>query len=170
MAIQSSGNKDLFTQINITPLTDIFLVLLIIMMVIAPMFQAVDKNIVLPSINSGLSVDNKQITVAVTKDSQFYVDNNYVTESQLADKLSELLPKSKEKKLVVKADAKTKTKYIMSVMRAAQAAGYEKLTVAGEPLSKKQQTELKDNNKTISNNPNTKENLDENRQPVNIPQ
>ena len=54
MAFSSSKNKKtLFTEINITPLTDIFLVLLIIMMVIAPSFQSVDNNINIPEINSG---------------------------------------------------------------------------------------------------------------------
>jgi len=142
MAIQSSGNKGMFTEINITPLTDIFLVLLIIMMVIAPMFQKTDNNILLPSINSGISVDNKLITVAITKDAKFYVNSEAIDEKQLAQKLADLLPTDKDKKIVVKADGLTKTKYIMSVMQAAQDAGYEKLTVAGEPLSKKQQRDL----------------------------
>lgn len=168
MAIQSSGNKGLFTEINITPLTDIFLVLLIIMMVIAPMFQKVDNNILLPSINSGLSVGEKEVTVAITKNAQFYVDSQPINENQLAEKLSALLPQAKNKKVVVKADGKTKTKYIMSVMKAAQEAGYEKLTVAGEPLSGKQQEKLKENqadNKLSSNNK-----VLETRKPVEIPQ
>ena len=81
MAIKKSKGS-LFTEINITPLTDIFLVLLIIMMVIAPTFQSNDNNI----------------------------------------------------------DARSKE--IMKVMQAAQAAEYEKLIVAGEPLSKKEQNAL----------------------------
>ena len=149
MTIQSSGNRGLFTDINITPLTDIFLVLLIIMMFIAPMFQKVDKNITLPSINSGLSVDEKEVTVAITKDANFYVNTEAVSENQLPDKLLSLINKAKDKKVVVKADGQTKTKYIMSVMRAAQEAGYEKLTVAGEPLSKKQQKDLEKDTKKI---------------------
>ena len=146
MAIQSSGNKGLFTEINITPLTDIFLVLLIIMMVIAPMFQQMDNNIILPSINSGLTVDKDLVTVAITSDSKFYVGPEPVEEDKLTEKLTSVLPQEEgaEKKLVVKADSKTKTKYIMSVMHAAQEAGFEKLTVAGEPLSRKQQRELEE--------------------------
>lgn len=168
MAIHSSGNKGLFTEINITPLTDIFLVLLIIMMVIAPMFQKIDNNIILPSINSGLSVDEKEVTVAITKDAKFYVNTEPVEEAQLSEKLMSLVNLAKDKKVVVKADGKTKTKYIMSVMKAAQDAGYEKLTVAGEPLSKKQQSDLekKQADSQIIHNDTTAEN----RTPVNIPQ
>jgi biopolymer transport protein ExbD/biopolymer transport protein TolR len=144
MAIQSSGKKDLFTEINITPLTDIFLVLLIIMMVIAPMFQSMDKNIKLPSIKNGISLNEKEVTVAITKDSRFFINTSPVEESQLAEKLAGMLEQSKDKKVVVKADSLTKEKYILSVMKAAQQAGYEKLTVAGEPLSGKQQKSLEE--------------------------
>ena len=44
----------------------------------------------------------------------------------------------------VKADAQAKSSEIMKIMRAAQAAGFEKLIVAGEPLSKKEQEKLKE--------------------------
>ena len=168
MAIQSSGNKGLFTEINITPLTDIFLVLLIIMMVIAPMFQKVDKNITLPSINSGLSVDEKEVTVAITKNAEFFVNTEAVNENQLSEKLLTLIDKAKDKKVVVKADGQTKTKYIMVVMRAAQEAGYEKLTVAGEPLSKKQQSELEE--KQADKNISSDNQVPEDRTSVDLPQ
>jgi uncharacterized paraquat-inducible protein A len=53
MNFSSNGKeRKTFNDINITPLTDIFLVLLIIMMVIAPSFQSVDNNISMPNINS----------------------------------------------------------------------------------------------------------------------
>ena len=145
MSIKTSGKKDgIFNEINITPLTDIFLVLLIIMMVIAPMFQAVDQDIKLPYVNSGLSVDEKEITVSVTKNSKFFVNSKNVEQTGLAEELKALLEQAKDKKLVVKADASTKTTEIMKVIRAAQEAGYEKLTVAGEPLTTDQQQTLEE--------------------------
>ncbi|OGH96442.1 MAG: hypothetical protein A2287_06625 [Candidatus Melainabacteria bacterium RIFOXYA12_FULL_32_12] len=145
MGISTSSYKKEFNDINITPLTDIFLVLLIIMMVIAPMFQAIDKDITMPQINSGLSVDENKVTVAITKNAQFFIDGNAIDPVNLEAELTKLVNKAKEKNVVVKADTSTKNKEIMKVMRAAQAAGYEKLTVAGEPLSKKQQKELQGN-------------------------
>ncbi len=144
MSIRSSNKDSLFTEINITPLTDIFLVLLIIMMVMAPMFQAVDQDIKLPSINNGLSVEEKEVTVSVTRKSQFYINTEPVKVENLTEKLKLLLEEAKDKKLVVKADTQTKTKQIMKVIKAAQVAGYEKLVVAGEPLSQKQQTKLEE--------------------------
>ena len=75
---QDDDKKKTFNEINITPLTDIFLVLLIIMMVIAPSFQSVDNNIKMPEINSGLSIENEKATVSITKDGSFYVNETKV--------------------------------------------------------------------------------------------
>ena len=142
MSIKNSEN--MFNEINITPLTDIFLVLLIIMMVIAPMFQSVDKNINMPQINSGVNVENNKITVSITKNTEYFLDGSPIKPEQLESKLSEAVRNKKDKILVVKADTSVKSKEIMKVMNAAQASGFEKLTIAGEPLSKKQQRELED--------------------------
>lgn len=69
-----SGKKQTFNEINITPLTDIFLVLLIIMMVIAPSFQSVDNNIKIPEITSGTGVEELNATVSVTKAGELYLN------------------------------------------------------------------------------------------------
>ena len=144
----SKGKEALFTEINITPLTDIFLVLLIIMMVVAPTFQSNDSSISVPEINSGVSIEQKNATVSVTKDGNMYLNGVPVTESNLASELTALKPQLEKAELVVKADEKVKSAKIMEIMNSAQDAEYKKLIVAGEPLSKKEQKELeKDVNK-----------------------
>ena len=80
----AKGKEALFTEINITPLTDIFLVLLIIMMVIAPTFQSNDSSIKVPEINSGLSVEQKNATISVTKEGQFFVNGTQIQEDDLS--------------------------------------------------------------------------------------
>jgi biopolymer transport protein ExbD/biopolymer transport protein TolR len=148
MAISSSNKEKggIFNEINITPLTDIFLVLLIIMMVMAPKFQAVDKSIEVPEINSGVNVEDNNVTVSVTKDAIYYINGKQITTGNLEKELNNLISTSKDKIVIVKADSKTKNSEIMKIIRAAQATGFEKLTVTGEPLSKKQQETLKDKN------------------------
>ena len=80
MAFSSSNDKKtLFTEINITPLTDIFLVLLIIMMVIAPSFQSIDKDINIPEINSGIAVEQKNAEIAVTKQGNYFINGKPVS-------------------------------------------------------------------------------------------
>ena len=138
----SKGKEALFTEINITPLTDIFLVLLIIMMVIAPTFQSIDNNIKVPEINSGLSVEAKDAVVAVTKDGSMFVNGKKITEDTLVPELLALKPSLEKKEVVVKADESAKSREIMKIMQAAQSAEFEKLIVAGEPLSKKEQKKL----------------------------
>ncbi|MCR4880885.1 MAG: biopolymer transporter ExbD [bacterium] len=135
--------KKIFNEINITPLTDIFLVLLIIMMVLAPTFSSVDQNISIPEVNSGINVENKEVVVSVTRDGALFVNESPVTGAQLEEQLKSLLSLSEDKSVVVRADENTKSSKILEIMKAAQISGYEKLTVAGEPLNKKQQKELK---------------------------
>lgn|SRR5574344_305716 len=141
----SKGKEALFTEINITPLTDIFLVLLIIMMVIAPTFQSNDSNIKMPEINSGLSVEQKNAVISVTKDNVFYVNGKQIQEDELYNQLLALKPKLEKKEVVVKADESVKSHEIMKIMKAAQDAEFDKLIVAGEPLSKKEQKKLETN-------------------------
>ena len=142
---QEDGRKKTFNEINITPLTDIFLVLLIIMMVIAPSFQTVDNNIKMPEINSGVAIEVKNATVSITKDGSFYVNEKKVIPDNLYESLNSLAGNLEKKEIVVRADKNTKSSEIMKVMKAAQDAGFEKLIVAGEPLGAKQQKELEKN-------------------------
>lgn len=145
MAMSSKKGK-IFTEINITPLTDIFLVLLIIMMVVAPTFQSMDNSISVPEINSGTSIEQKNATVSLTKEGIMYINGREINESDLITELTTLKPTLENPELVVKADEKVKSSEIMKVMNAAQEAEYKKLIVAGEPLSKKEQKDLKQEN------------------------
>ena len=65
--------RDSFNEINITPLTDIFLVLLIIMMVIAPMLDQQGLNLAVPEIvnSENIKSDSKILNVVVTSDNRF---------------------------------------------------------------------------------------------------
>lgn len=148
MSMKTNKGKDaLFTEINITPLTDIFLVLLIIMMVVAPTFQSMDNSISVPEINSGVAIEQRNATVSVTKEGLMFINGRQIETSALTSELMALKDSLEKKEIVVKADAKTKNAEIMKIMNAAQEAEYTKLILAGEPLSKKDQTKLIDDSK-----------------------
>lgn len=149
MAIKT-GKNALFTEINITPLTDIFLVLLIIMMVVAPTFQDADSSISMPEINSGLSIEQKSATISVNKAGELYLNGTALKKENLVQALVDLKPELEEAEVVVKADAAVKSSEIMNIMNAAQEAEFKKLIVAGEPLSKKEQNELKRQNEEVN--------------------
>ncbi len=139
-----TGKNTLFTEINITPLTDIFLVLLIIMMVVAPTFQSVDNSITIPEVNSGTSIEQGKVVISVTKDGTIYVDSKKSSEGFLVSDLKAAKGENENPEVVVKADEKVKSSVIMKIMDAAQDAQYKKLIVAGEPLNKKDQKKLEE--------------------------
>lgn len=149
MAIKS-GKNALFTEINITPLTDIFLVLLIIMMVVAPTFQDADSSITMPEINSGISIEQKNATISVSKAGNLYLNGTAIKKENLVQALVDLKPALEEPEVVVKADTQVKSSEIMNIMNAAQEAEFKKLIVAGEPLSKKEQKELQRQNEEVN--------------------
>jgi len=150
MSIKTSKGKDaLFTEINITPLTDIFLVLLIIMMVVAPTFQSDDNSINVPEINSGVSIEQRNATVSVTKEGLMYINGKEINPEALTDELLAIKDTLEKKEVVVKADAKAKSSQIMEIMNSAKEAEFIKLTLAGEPLSKKEQKTLKTNSTQV---------------------
>ena len=77
--------RDSFNEINITPLTDIFLVLLIIMMVIAPMLDQQGLNLAVPEIvnKEQITKDPKIMNFSVTSDNKYIFDGNEILISDL---------------------------------------------------------------------------------------
>jgi biopolymer transport protein ExbD/biopolymer transport protein TolR len=166
MAFSSSDeNKKLFTEINITPLTDIFLVLLIIMMVIAPSFQTIDTDINIPEINSGTAVEQKNAEISVTKQGHYYINGRPISSDNLVKELNDLKPTLEKPEVVVKADTETKSSEIQKIMKAAQEAEYAKLVLAGEPLTKKEQKKL-EQQKTAENPKPAPQQTQQQKQPV----
>ena len=142
MAFSKKKKEKLFTEINITPLTDIFLVLLIIMMVVAPSFQSMDNAVDVPEVNNGVNIEDTKVTVSVLQDGSMYVNGEPTKASALTDKLLAAKTDPEKAEVVVKADKNIKSAKIMTIMNAAQDAEYKKLVVAGEPLNKKEQQEI----------------------------
>ena len=142
MAFSKKKKEKLFTEINITPLTDIFLVLLIIMMVVAPSFQSMDNAVDVPEVNNGVNIEDTKVTVSVLQDGSMYVNGEPTKASALTNKLLAAKKDPEKAEVVVKADKNIKSAKIMTIMNAAQDAEYKKLVVAGEPLNKKEQQEI----------------------------
>ena len=142
MAFSKKKKEKLFTEINITPLTDIFLVLLIIMMVVPSSFQSMDNAVDVPEVNNGVNIEDTKVTVSVLQDGSMYVNGEPTKTSALTDKLLAAKTDPEKAEVVVKADKNIKSAKIMTIMNAAQDAEYKKLVVAGEPLNKKEQQEI----------------------------
>lgn len=134
MAFSTGGGKTKsFTEINITPLTDIFLVLMIMMMVLAPMFQQSDPNIKLPPIFAGTQLEENTAVLEVSKTGEYKLNGKEVKEQNLQQRLSELPVEMKAMPLVLRADGDTQSSAVMVVYEVAADAGFAKMMMAGEP-------------------------------------
>lgn len=124
-------DRDSFNEINITPLTDIFLVLLIIMMVIAPLLDQQGLNLAVPNNVEVQDVkqDNKLISVIVSDDDRYFIDDNEVEASQLENIIKQ---KSKDlpEGVLILAQPEASHGAVVKLMDKARDAGVTNISIA----------------------------------------
>jgi biopolymer transport protein TolR len=121
------------SEINITPLADVMLVLLIIVMLIAPLLTA-GVTLTLPDAsNTGDKPDNdNNTTVAVTADGRYFVDNVQTTQQELLNAINSALERKLETILLIKADVNAQYSSVMGLMDQLQRAGIENVALITE--------------------------------------
>jgi biopolymer transport protein ExbD len=128
--MKAAGRKQVFNEINITPLTDIFLVLLIIMMVVAPMLDSSGLKLSVPSV--GPSADQKEepkvIRLAITPQGTYQVDSQPVDNFTLVNRLRSLAIQKPEG-VIIEASPEASHEALTTAMDAAQTAGITKVAV-----------------------------------------
>ncbi|MEJ2641529.1 MAG: protein TolR [Desulfosarcinaceae bacterium] len=135
MAFSSGGSDGLMSDINVTPLVDVMLVLLIIFMVTAPMMsQGVDVD--LPeAATDPLSADKEPLVVTIDKDGVVYISELKVEVNYLQEKLRKILEGRKNKEVYFKADKDVAYGIVVQVMAEIKGAGIEKLGMITVPPS-----------------------------------
>ena len=118
MAMDSGGARGaVMASINVTPLVDVMLVLLIIMMLVAPMLQ---KGVDVRLPEAGNTIDKpesqEQTVLAITADRRYYVNGLQVPEAQLLERLQGALEEKREKVVLIKADTDASYGAIMTMM------------------------------------------------------
>lgn len=133
----TNGSKRLVSEINVTPLVDVMLVLLIIFMVTAPMMtQGVDVD--LPETTAKpLRQKEEPLLVTIKKDGSIYFNDIMVDRSLFKQQLVERAAAHHEKPIFLKADKLVPYGLVVSVMADIKDSGFDKLGMITQPADKK---------------------------------
>ena len=134
MQANGNGSKGIVSDINVTPLVDVMLVLLIIFMVTAPMMtQGVDVK--LPESSApAIPSDDERLVITVTEDRKVYINENLVEPGELESKLAAITQNRLDHKGVfLRADEKIPYGYVMEVMGLIRQAGIDQIGMVTEP-------------------------------------
>jgi biopolymer transport protein TolR len=124
------GGKGIKNEINVTPLVDVVLVLLIIFMVITPMLQR-GKDVNLPkSANVEDEKKGDPLVLSVTTDGKIWIEANQVNENELETKVAEALRKEPGKKVMLKGDERVTVGDVRKVMQHARLGGAKGVALA----------------------------------------
>lgn len=132
MAFTSERNNEALSQINVTPLVDVMLVLLVIFMVTAPILhQGVDVN--LPRVKAGpVSGDEVQLVVTVTRAGEIYLNDAAMTAPDLLSKMQGVLREAPDRSVFIRADAAVPYGEVMRVIGSLREAGVQRLGMITE--------------------------------------
>jgi biopolymer transport protein TolR len=133
MAMSMGSSGGVKSDINVTPLVDVMLVLLIIMMIVAPMLQkGVDVRLPVAA-NSGDKPETQEQTVlAIKADKTLWVNGIQVRETELRTKIEEALETKKEKVILIKADEDVDYGTVMGAMDELRMGGIEDMGLITE--------------------------------------
>ena len=133
MAMSSNKGGGVFSDINITPLTDIFLVLLIIFMVTTAVTIESAAHVDLPKAEQAAPTDKpKGIIVTYTAEHQIYVNDKTVTEPELVPTLHAALQNSTDKIVVFQGDPKVILGDMVRILNIAKGAGATQIAIAAK--------------------------------------
>ena len=123
--------RDSFNEINITPLTDIFLVLLIIMMVIAPMLDQQGLNLAVPEVVNAEQIkkESKILNIVIDSNNQIFCNGSTITTEKLEDfftKYSKEYPDG----LLIQAHDNSEHGTIVKVMDSARNVGVTSISLS----------------------------------------
>jgi biopolymer transport protein ExbD/biopolymer transport protein TolR len=131
------GRGQVNSDINVTPMADVMLVLLIIFMVITPMLQ---KGISVDMAKTNHPVDMTEadkedsVILAVTRDGQYYLNQDRVSIDDVTSKVSDLLSGKLDKTIFMKGDFRAKYGDVVKLVDTLRAAGIDKIGLLTERL------------------------------------
>ncbi|GAB4372948.1 MAG: protein TolR [Deltaproteobacteria bacterium] len=132
----NGGDRRMMAEINVTPLVDVMLVLLIIFMVTAPMLtQGVDVN--LPQANAkAMRSDQERLVITVDANSRIFIGKQPVEFNRMSRALQAIVERRKDRQVYFRADRAVPYGFVVKVIAEVRNAGIEKLGMVTEPLER----------------------------------
>lgn len=127
------GDTDIVAEINVTPLTDIFLVLLIIFMVTSTALMQQGTKVNLPRAGTGVS-EAAGVVVTATADRRVEVNGRPVALDNLRTALIDTFHTTAERNVILQGDRSVVLEQAVQIMTIAKEAGAEKIAIATAPL------------------------------------
>jgi biopolymer transport protein ExbD len=131
--LDSSDADSLMSEINITPLTDVFLVLLIIFMITTSAMVDAAAKVNLPKATQTVE-ESRGLTVIVTADGRTFVNQMAVEQGQLEPTLRDLLAEDPKKLVILQGDQSVMLGEAISVMDIAKRAGATAISIAAQKV------------------------------------
>lgn len=128
-----AADRRVLSEINVTPLVDVTLVLLIIFMVTTPMLQR-GTDVALPRAEQSEPKEEPRITLTLTREGRLYLDNREIPLASLRSRLL-ALPRDRERVVHFRGDAQVPYGLVIEVMDALKTAGIETVGMITEPPS-----------------------------------
>jgi biopolymer transport protein TolR len=136
MAFSGERNNEVLSQINVTPLVDVMLVLLVIFMVTAPILQQ-GVSVNLPRVEAGaLTGEEVQLVVTVNPQGKVYLNDAVMSPPELLAKLQAIVRERPDRNIYLRADASVPYGEVMRVIAAIRQAGVQRLGMVTEPPAK----------------------------------
>jgi biopolymer transport protein TolR len=136
MSTGNGGDRRMMAEINVTPLVDVMLVLLIIFMVTAPMLtQGVDVN--LPQANAkAMRADEERLVITVDANNRIFIGRQPVEFNRMSRTLKAIVSQRADRQVFFRADRAVPYGFVVKVIAEARNAGIEKLGMVTEPLER----------------------------------
>jgi biopolymer transport protein ExbD len=122
------------SDINVTPLVDVVLVLLIIFMVVTPMLQkGVPVNLPVTESPDKTPDTEKQLQISVKADGSVYMGPNVVRKDQVEASLKEIFERTPDREIAVKGDRMVKYGDVLDVLKACREVGFNDVGLISQP-------------------------------------
>ena len=132
-----SNDRQVMSQINVTPFVDVMLVLLVIFMITAPMMQQ-GMQVNLPKSEAkAMEIKDEPVIVTVDRSGKIFIEKTEVPQGQLKPKLASLFAARSKKEVFLKADRDVPYGEVIRTMAEIKGAGVERLGMLTEPAGSK---------------------------------